>query len=356
MSLTHPPWWDRHSDQPFKLKRSQKPRLRGANLLEYGRTGITAATLWPAIAWHYAMPVQTRPPLISDFVGLGISPDHGDHNAITELVDELGVKRLLLRVPTWHVDQLEDYLEFAERFKGRPLLVNILQSRDSVSDPESWARRVESIIRAFLPLTVEFQIGNAINRSKWGCRHTGEYLDLLQGITDLRQRMPELVLAGSSVIDFEPLATLRTLVNGHRYHLDACSCALYVNRRGSPYSTQYGVFNLARKIRLIHAMTLASNRSDDRLWITETNWPLLNTKPYTPNSGLPRSTVDEKTQARYLSDYYRIAYASGRVERVYWWQLVNPGYGLIDHRGNQMRKMPSFHAFARLLNTNVLHE
>jgi hypothetical protein len=116
------------------------------------------------------------------------------------------------------------------------------------------------------------------------------------------------------------------------------------------------VFYLARKIRLIHAITLASNRSDNRLWITETNWPLLNTKPYTPNSGLPRSTVDEETQASYLSDYYRIAYASGRVERVYWWQLVNPGYGLIDHRDNQMRKMPSFHAFARLLNTDVLHK
>ncbi len=92
MSMTHPPWWDSHSDQPFKLERSQKPRLRGANLLEYGRTGITAATLWPAIAWHYAMPVRTRHPPVSEFVGLGVSPDHGDHNAITELVDELAFR------------------------------------------------------------------------------------------------------------------------------------------------------------------------------------------------------------------------------------------------------------------------
>ncbi|MBU05914.1 MAG: hypothetical protein CL877_08210 [Dehalococcoidales bacterium] len=354
MKPAHPSWWDPHSNQPFKLDRSQKSRFHAANLNEYLRTGISTATLLPVIAYRYATSTASKPPPLTEFVGLGISPDHGDHNAIGDLVDELGVIRLLLRVPSWHIDQLEYYLGFAQRFSNCEILVNILQCRQSVIDPESWLRAVDSIITAFSPLTHEFQIGNAINRSKWGCRHTGEYLDLLDGINDLRDRRPDLILAGSSVIDFEPLATFRTLVNGHHYHLDACSCALYVNRRGSPYATQYGLFDLARKIRLIHAMTLVSNRSATRLWITETNWPLLNTKPYTPNSGLPRSTVDETTQAQYLTDYYRIAYASGRVERVYWWQLVNPGYGLVDHRNDTMRKMPSFNAFANLLQTDVL--
>ena len=90
-----------------------------------------------------------------------------------------------------------------------------------------------------------------------------------------------------------------------------------------------------------------------RLWITETNWPLLNTAPYTPNSGHPRSTVDEKTQAKFLTDYYHIAYATGLVERVYWWQLINPGYGLVDHRGANLRRMPSFYAFRKLLSKGI---
>ncbi|HJP06992.1 MAG TPA: hypothetical protein QF882_06020 [Arenicellales bacterium] len=354
MKPEHPSWWDPHSDQPFKLDRSQKSRFQGANLGEYLRTGLSAAALSPVIAWRYAGSAAVKPPPLTEFVGLGISPDHGDHDKIGELVEELGVKKLLLRVPSWHADQLEYYIAFAQRFNHCELLINILQSRQSVMEPDNWLRAVDSIITAFSPLTREFQIGNAINRSKWGCRHTGEYLDLLDGVNELRSRRPDVVLAGSSVIDFEPLATLRTLVNNRHYHLDACSCALYVNRRGSPYATQYGLFDLARKIRLIHAMALTSNRCPSRLWITETNWPLLNTKPYTPNSGLPRSTVDEASQAQYLSDYYRIAYHSGRVERVYWWQLVNPGYGLVDHRGGVMRKMPSFNAFANLLQKDVL--
>ena len=78
--------------------------------------------------------------------------------------------------------------------------------------------------------------------------------------------------------------------------------------------------------------------------------------PYTPNSGLPRSTVDEVTQAKYLTEYYRIAYQTGCVERVYWWQLVNPGYGLADHREGKIRKMPSFHAFANLFKGAILSE
>jgi hypothetical protein len=55
--------------------------------------------------------------------------------------------------------------------------------------------------------------------------------------------------------------------------------------------------------------------------------------------------VDEPTQARFLKEYYQIAYASGFVERVYWWQLINPGYGLVDHRGGSLRKHPAYFAF-----------
>lgn len=348
----HPSWWDEHSDQPHRLSAEDKKHRSPANAMDYVKTGGTALALLPRILNHY----RTLPPLrnsadINDFIGLGISPDRGSTQQIIDLVQDLGVQQIQLRVPTWHADQLDDYLELAQALAGRNLLVTILQSRQSVADISAWSDAVSHIVETFLPLTQEFQIGNAINRSKWGCHNTTDYLRLLETLPDLKARYPEIVLAGSSVIDFEPLATLRTLFNGHQFDLDACCALLYVNRRGSPFSKQYGLFDLRRKLRLIATLASLSKRCASRLWITETNWPLLDTKPYTPNSGHPRSTVDEKTQAEYLSDYYRIAWQSGCVERVYWWQLINPGYGLVDHRGGQMRKMPSFFALQKLVHS-----
>ena len=43
--------------------------------------------------------------------------------------------------------------------------------------------------------------------------------------------------------------------------------------------------------------------------------------------------------------YYTLLCATGWVERIYWWQLVAPGYGLIDSRSPSWRKRPSFFAF-----------
>ena len=358
MTFNHPDWWDQSSDQPYRLSLGEKRHVTRSHAIEYGKTALTAFATLPFLLLRLQ---QQRVALLRgdskpiDFVGLGVSPDRGDHNAIIDLVEELGVQHLLLRVPTWQIDQLDKYREFAEHFSGKNVLVNILQSRDDINDPDSWTFAVESIITAFWQLTHEFQLGNAVNRSKWGCRHIGDYLALLDATAHLRDGFPGIVLSGSSVIDFEPLPALRTLVNFHRYRLDACSTLLYVNRRGSPFNRQFGIFDLKNKIRIMAALLSLSNRSDRRLWITETNWPLLDTKPFTPNSGHPRSTVNEETQAKYLTDYYRIAWQTGLVERIYWWQLIQPGYGLVDHRSKALRKMPSYFAFKDLLSSNYLN-
>ena len=355
MTPEHPHWWDPHSDQPYRLAPSHKQRATFSHLMEYGKTALTGFAIFPfALARLFRTATAKPPPQPADFIGLGISNDRCAPNHVVELVEELGAKRLLLRVPTWHADQLEPYLNFAQKFSTQTILVNILQSRENATDPDAWSHAVEQIINAFWPLTREFQLGNAVNRSKWGCRHTGDYLMLLDAATRLPEQFPGIVLAGSSIIDFEPLATLRTLVNFHRYQLDVCSALLYVNRRGSPFTRQYGVFDLERKIRIAATLASLSNRFGKRLWITETNWPLLDTKPFTPNSGSPRSTVNEATQAKYLTDYYQTAWRTGLVERVYWWQLNQAGYGLVDHRPNIPRKMPSFYAFKKLLSPNDL--
>lgn len=223
-----------------------------------------------------------------------------------------------------------------------------------MAKPRQWYERLREIFTALSPITTHFQIGNAINRRKWGCAHSGEYLDLLEIANNLRKEFPDVKFVGSSVIDFEPLVTFRTVWNQRSYSLDAVSALLYVNRRGSPFSHQYGIFDLYNKLRMIYAIVCVGNRNQRRLWITEFNWPLLNTKPYTPNSGHPTRTVDEDTQAQYLQQYYKIAYNTGWVERVYWWQMINPGYGLVDSRAGHLRKHPSYFALKKLVEGGLV--
>jgi hypothetical protein len=350
----HPSWWDPYSNQPYRLSRQDKSRLAAGNLAEYLKIVGTLLVVSPRLAWRFG----TLRPLSGEqspsrFVGLGVSPDERYNDRIRDMVEELGVEELLIRIPSWEADRLDSYVEFAERFPDRRLLFNILQCRDCVTRPGYWRDALESIFSRFKHLSLDFQIGNAVNRTKWGCAHSGEYLVLMETAERVRAGHPEIRLAGSSVIDFEPLVTLRTLCNRRRYHLDAVSALLYVNRRGSPRGRQYLFFDLQRKLRLLRAMVEIGNRNDRRLWITEVNWPLLDTKPYTPNSGHPSRTVDEETQARYLTEYYRIARQCGWVEKVYWWQLINPGYGLVDHRSGSLRKMPSYYAFKELLEEGL---
>ncbi len=350
--MQDPDWWDPYSCQPYKLPPAEKPRLSWANLLEYGKVLGIWAGLAPFLALHYAR-MRKGPMLpMSDMAGLGINAENQWQSAHEEMVDDLGVRNLLLRIPSWETCRLDHYRRFIERFPRHNWIVNILQSRDSVSDPAGWERQVHGILEHTHPQVRHFQICNAINRTKWGCHHSGEALTLFRIAEQVSREYPDIRLLGSSVIDFEPLVTLRTLVNTSGCHYDACAAQLYINRRGSVEGRQFGYFNLKRKIRLIRSMLELSSNTDHRLWITETNWPLLGTKPYTPNSGHPRSTVDEDTQAKWLKDYFTVARNTGWVERVYWWQLINPGYGLVDHRGGRLRKMPSYFAFRSLLDAD----
>jgi len=77
------------------------------------------------------------------------------------------------------------------------------------------------------------------------------------------------------------------------------------------------------------------------------NWPLAGAGEYSPAPGKP--CVSEEEQANYLVRYFVICLASGFVERIYWWQLVAPGYGLIDNRGPEWRKRPAYFALRQMV-------
>jgi hypothetical protein len=151
---------------------------------------------------------------------------------------------------------------------------------------------------------------------------------------------------GPAVIDFEFQATAAVLnMKAEGVHFDIVSSLLYVDRRGQPENRQIG-FDSAEKGALLKAIAQASKLSGERCWITEVNWPLWEG----PHSPAGRTvSVDEETQANYLSRYYLLMLASGMIERVYWWRLIAKGYGLVEpNPKGELRRRASHRALAAL--------
>ncbi len=343
------PWfsapWDSHSDQPYRICDPKlRRRLRAACLGPHLYTAALTAATAPLVALRYASLHQVRfaGPQAASFHGLGCSPLPGLDQAQSELLDELDIDRVLVRQGAWQLKAWPRTRQFIAALAPRQVLLVLAQDRRSICQPGYWQQFCRQVIDE-LPDNVEaVQIGQAVNRLKWGCTHVGEALALDAVIPAIRQQRPALRILGSSIIDFEPLASLRSLLAWNQPRLDGVAALLYVDRRGDPANTQAGCFDLTRKIRAIAALTAISPRSAKRLWLTEFNWPLTGHGPWAPTSA--RECVSEDQAAAWLQRYSAMAQASGLVERIYWWQLLAQGYGLVDPR--DLRRRPAFHALA----------
>jgi len=257
----------------------------------------------------------------------------------------------LIRMPLWEMKRVEKYVAFAKSFgPDKQILLNILQDREHIEDEILLKKDIETIFEHFSPFVYEFQIGNAINRTKWGFFSMDEYLKWYEVIQKLRdEKYPHIKLIGSSVIDFEFHYTIRTLFNFFKVRYDKFSSLLYVDRRGSPYSTQMGIFNTKNKINMLYALVRLSPKTSNEIYITEVNWPLSNTAPHAPTSEL--ECVSEEMYSKYMLAYYDIAKQSRKIERIYWHQLIAAGYGLVDNRGESIRKTEAFYAMKALVHS-----
>lgn len=347
--------WDPHSDQPHVIRdRSLKRRLYVLGAAGSVKTLLTfAVALLPAWVLRHLRPDSALPAAVSD-IGLGVSVesvvDGKTVVPMAELVaalEELGIQRVLLRVSLGEPDNFDASLALAESLAGRQLLVDVLQDRRHIEDPAALEARLRQVFSSFSPLTRRFKIGNAVNRRKWGFRSLDEYFRFFRTAQRLRDReFPELELAGGSIIDFELPNFARSVLHFHPIRYDAVAALLYVDRRGAPENRQLGS-NLPGKLSWFTSLMRLSGKCTNRLLITETNWPLENTGPFAPAVG--DCMVDEQRQAAYLARYYLLAFSCGRVEAVYWHQLVAPGYGLIDNRGAEIRRRRAFFALRTLV-------
>jgi hypothetical protein len=323
--------WDPYSDQPYVLTdKSVRDLIRKQSLLPSLKLFLTNVLMAPLIAVRYLIgssPADAFP--CDEFFAMGISIDK-EPSETRRLIEELGVKKLLIRFPLSEMDRLDEYADFVRSYTGYDILINVLQDRDHVESPDLLHKDLEAVFAKLGPLCQAFQIGNAVNRKKWAFFNMDEYLRFYETANRLRdQRFPGLVLAGPSVIDFEYLYTIRLLFNFFKIRYDKVSTLLYVDRRGAPENKQMG-FSLNEKINLQWAMQKLSPKCSDKIIITETNWPLAGTAPHAPTS--EQECVDEETYATFMVRYHLMAIATGHVETVYWHQLMAPGYGLVDTR------------------------
>jgi len=342
--------WDSYSDQPHILKRSDKKILRKNSGFSFFKLILTNIFLFPYLFILFLLKNKSTSNIIKndEFYGMCINLDKGDVQV--ELIEELGVKSLQIRVFLNDIKNINSYVKFVKSFgNDKNIIINIIQSREHIINSELLKKDIKIIFEAFDGICDEYIIGNAINRIKWAFVSMDEYLNFYKSIQDIRdEKYQNYKLIGSSVIDFEYHFTIRTLYNNYKISYDKIASLLYVDRRGSPYNTQMGIFDFENKIKFLHTIIKNSLKcKSEDIYITEVNWPLSGTAPYAPTS--EKECVDIDTYIKYMKEYHQIAKKTSKINRIYWHQLIAPGYGLVDNRDGNIIKTKAFYAYKEMI-------
>jgi hypothetical protein len=345
--MTFPFAWNEFADQPHNVA-PRRERLRHHLKHAESYLALAAADLplaIPALRRYrrYVQWMHRRPVEIGTPFAVSCSPAGERSGEVVELLKASGVRQTLVRIPSWERSGLAKYEDFIRLFRGAGMDVvgALLQRRDDVLDPSAWSGFLDEVFSAFSSLCSYFEVGHAWNRTKWGVWDHLEYLSLARAAVPLA-RKHGVRLVGPAVIDFEFHLYPPTL---RAVPFDKVSSLLYVDRTGAPENAQFG-WTTAKKLALLKAVVDACPGGPKGCWITEMNWPLAGAGEYSPAPSKP--CVGEEDQANYLVRYFVICLASGLVERIYWWQLAAPGYGLIDSRRREWRRRPAYFALRQM--------
>ena len=342
--------WDFYSDQPHVIKdRAYKKQMRKKHLIDYIKLFFTALFILPIAILFMKLFKGKQEISNEDFYGIGVNLDKGPIQK--ELVEELEVKNLLIRMPLNDIKNIDSYLEFANSFNEtskKNIFINIIQDRNNIENEDLFRNNLELIFTKFKDICFEYQIGTTINRMKWEFFSINEYMDFYISAQNLRdEKFLDLKLMGPSVIDFEYYYNARAMFNLKKIKYDIVSALLYVDRRGAPQNSQYGIFDTKNKIDLLYSLVKLSPKCANDIYITEVNWPISNTAPYAPTSEKECVSCEEYT--KYMLDYHKIAKDSKKIKKVFWHQLIAPGYGLVDNRDGKIVKYPQFYSFKEMI-------
>ena len=309
------------------------------------------------LAQSYCVPVDMH-----GRIGVTLHP-HPDYiKTELALLEKLGNPPVLLRF--FHHETIEDWnrtIDLVKELRSRKIevMLAVLQDRQALLQPESWKHFLTLIFESVGDQVAHIEITHASNRLKWGVWSSDEYQQLMAPVFELQQRFPHIRLTGPACIDFEYLPAIAALATHPKNQpLAALSHLLYVDRRGAPENTQGNKFSTLEKSALLKALAQWSNRCNDKIIVSEVNWPVKHTGIWSP-IGCPYETPKwrreqpgetEDEYANYMLRYLAITLCSGHVEQVFWWRLSAHGYGLVDDLDN-FRIRPAFTALAFFLNT-----
>ncbi len=343
--------WDHLSDQPHQhaskwAKRWIRLCDSPHHVAELAVGVASASKIWSR--YRQLKRELHSTPVVFDGIGLCVRPCPEDPETHLAAIEELGVEKILLRLHPWESDHdAEEALARELHGRGCDLVFALPQIRELVSDLDRWRGAVEELGERFAPYGTTFQIGQAVNRSKWGIWTPSEYIYLYRTAAEVLRRIKGVELIGPAVIDFEFQVTAGFAnMTARGFDIDVLSSLLYVDRRGAPENPQMG-FDTIDKVLLLKAIADTGRNTHGRSWITEVNWPLWE-GPHSPAG--KTVSVDEQTYADYLVRYDILALATGAVERVYWWRLIARGYGMIaPEPDGALRRRAAWYAMKTLI-------
>lgn len=353
--------WDERSSQAAPIVASRERRwLRPAgniiaSIFQILRCGISVSRTFRELKRNSF----SEPLAFAGTFGIALEENPKTWATQSAFLDELqGERRLpvLLRVyhhkgAAHHARVVKQARELSAR--GNAVAFAFVQDRNALLRPDSWNKMLETVIAGTQDFADFYEIGHAVNRGKWGVWDFREYKKLLAPALEAKKRFPHIHLTGPACIDFDLHSLPALLGEIPKASFDALSQHLYVDRRGAPENAQ-GQFDTVSKCALHRAFARAYKCGNEKIIVSEVNWPLLNTGPWSPvgllfpNSGPWESppSVSEDDYAKFMIRYWLLSVASGHVSRLYWWRLSARGYGLIDDTGtpDKWRPRPAFYA------------
>ncbi|MGM0608396.1 MAG: lipopolysaccharide kinase InaA family protein [Candidatus Muiribacteriota bacterium] len=348
--------WDEKSGQPSILV-SSKERKKSFNKADILKMVFLNLLNSPFYFFKYK---KLRKRVFKNRINLknkiGVSIEvKEDINERLKVLFELEIKvPVMIRVYFHKKNLLENVYEAVKKLHkmGYEVSIAVCQDRKACLNPEDWDLFLENI---FLNLNsyIKFaEITHAVNRVKWGIWNFYEFKRLYKNVSKIKKNYPQIYILGPSVNDFEYYYYAPALnISGDK--IDGLSCHLYVDRRGAPENFQ-GNFSLLQKC--IAGKAIANTFFIKNFYITETNWPLNESGPYSPIEG-PYSNSDSlesplhvstEIYARYMIRYFLISLCSGMVEKIWWWRLCAHGFGICDDL-NSIKKRKAFYALKNFL-------
>jgi len=350
--------WDEYSGQPSVMLRSPERRRerRSTDIWPTLFSNLRKSwSIWRAYRQLKSASYQTEVTMSGRF-GVCVEVDETFEQQLQQLKQTPGLSvfvRLYFHLGQAHLDTAANAIkQLAEA--GHSVGVGLVQSRQAVLDPTAWQTFMADALSRVHPYVHCVEIGHAVNRVKWGLWNLEEMASLWHGVSGLKEQYPNIQFIGPAVNDFE-FQYYPPLLDASGEAVDALSCHLYVDRRGAPENAQNG-FTTLEKALLGKAIANSYNKTG--FYITEVNWPIQNTGLYSPLAGAyqyngqseSRLHTSELDSAAYMIRYALITLCSGATERLWWWRLAHPGFGLIDNK-NGWRERPGWKALLQFHRT-----